>query len=284
MGEIDVRPVSPVIGAEIDAGDVRKLSPQGRAELKEAVFRHQVVFLRDQDLSEDELAEVGSWFGELLDQGHGGLVGSLTRVSTFSITPDQPPRADLWHTDLTYWEVPPAFAILYNVVAPAAGGDTVWSSSYAAYEALSPPFRRLCGQLTARHWCGPNLYQYVVDRGGESMARELQARFPPRDQPLVIRHPHTGRPALFLTDNFLDVIIGLEPHEEAALRTILRAPYNNPNNQARIRWQPGSMAIFDQRATNHRGLSDHWPTHPYRTTRSVFIADGIPVADLAWRE
>src|SRR5690606_5480965 len=104
MSEIQVRPISPVIGAEVDAGDVRKLSPEGREELRQAVFRHQVVILRDQDLSRDELAEVGSWFGTLQDQGHGGLVGELTEVSEFEITPDRPPRADLWHTDLSYWE------------------------------------------------------------------------------------------------------------------------------------------------------------------------------------
>jgi taurine dioxygenase len=284
MIEVEVRPISPVIGAHVDVDDVRKLSAQGRTALKDAVHEHLVVFLRDQDLSEADLAEVASWFGEPIDQGHGGLVGEMTYVSTYAITPDHPPRADLWHADQTYLESPPAYACLYNLVAPAAGGDTVWASSYAAFEALSPPLRRLCSELTAQHSCGPNLYRYVRERSGEERLRELQALIPPREQPLVIRHPHTGRPALVLTDNFLDFIVGLQPQEDAALRALLRRPYDDPNHHARIRWRPGSLAIFDERATNHRGLSDHWPTHPYRTTRSVFISDGIPLADLAWRE
>jgi taurine dioxygenase len=280
MTTMDVRPISPVIGAEVDAGDVRKLDEAARAELRELVVRHQVIFLRDQDLSDDEHLEVMSWFGEPVNSGEG-LVGELDYVSRFAITPEHPPRADLWHTDLTYWPSPPSIGSLYNLVAPPVGGDTMWASSYGAYEALSPAIQRLCAELVTEHTPGPGVYDYVRVRMGEEQVQRVKEAYPPVRHPLVIRHPQTGRPALFMTSNFLDRIVGLNPSEEAALRQLLTAPYNDPNLQVRWRWQPGSMAVWDERATNHRGLSDHYPEHPYRTMRSVFVGDGIPLAELA---
>jgi taurine dioxygenase len=166
-------------------------------------------------------------------------------------------------------------------VAPPVGGDTVWASSYAAYDALSPAVQDLCAALTAQHSPGPALDDYIRERGGEEKVQAMRERYPAREQPLVIRHPHTGRVALYITDNHLDRIVGLQAHEDAALRQLLRRPYDNPNHHVRCRWQPGTLVLFDERATNHRGMSDHWPLHPYRTMRSVFIGDGIPLADLA---
>jgi alpha-ketoglutarate-dependent taurine dioxygenase len=83
------------------------------------------------------------------------------------------------------------------------------------------------------------------------------------------------------TDSHLSYIVGLHPAENLALLALLRAPYDNPNFQTRWRWNPGDLAIWDQRATNHRGLSDHYPAHPYRTMRSIFVGDGIPASSLA---
>jgi taurine dioxygenase len=145
----------------VEAGDVRRLSRDGWAELKQAVHDHQVVLLRHQDLDDDALYEVASHLGTPMDLGHGGLIGALHHVSTFAITPEKPPIADKWHTDLTYLKAPPAFGILYNVVAPPVGGDTMWSSSYAVFDALSPPIQRLCSELKALHTPGPGIYEHI---------------------------------------------------------------------------------------------------------------------------
>jgi taurine dioxygenase len=126
-----------------------------------------------------------------------------------------------------------------------------------------------------------NIYEYVKKHGDAEKLARVDRELGQTEHPLVIRHPHTGRTALFLTDNFLERIIGLNAQEGAALLALLRAQYDNPNFHARMRWSPGCMAIWDQRAVNHRGLSDHYPTHPYRTMKSTFIGDGIPAAGLA---
>ena len=200
-----------------------------------------------------------------------------------AITPEKGPVADLWHTDLSYLKAPPAFGIIYNVVGPPVGGGTMWSSSYAVYDALSPPVQRLCSELKALHSPGAGIYNYVKTFGGEEKLARVDRELGRTEHPLAIRHPHTGRTALYITGHFMERIIGLTPQEEATLLLLLRAHYDNPNFQARMRWSPGCMAIWDQRATNHRGQSDHYPAHPYRTMKSTFVSDGIAAASLALR-
>jgi len=111
--------------------------------------------------------------------------------------------------------------------------------------------------------------------------RRVTELFPPVHHPLVIRHPDTGRRALYMTSNFLQCIVGLHPREQDVLVDLLRRAYDNPNFQTRCRWRPGTLAIWDERATNHRGLSDHWPSDPYRTMRTVFVGDGVRPSSLA---
>jgi taurine dioxygenase len=204
-------------------------------------------------------------------------------LSTYEITLDRPPRADNWHTDISFFQAPPAFGLLSNVVAPKAGGDTIFSSSHEAYNALSPALQRFCRTLSATHAPAEGLRSYALRHGGEAAVRRIDEMFPPRDQPLVIRHPHTSRLALYLSAGgaYIERINGLKPHESEALMALLIAPYENPNHQARWRWTPGDLVIWDQRAVNHRGLSDHFPAFPHRKMESVWVADGIPAVELA---
>jgi taurine dioxygenase len=279
-GRIGIRPFSPVIGAEVAPGDLRAASDEVIAQLIDAVHAHQVVFIRGQHLSPDDILALSWRLGRPMEPATA-VFRDEPLVATFEITLERPPRADNWHTDISFYEAPPAFGLLSNVVAPETGGDTVFSSNHAAYEALSPPLQRWCRELSVIHSPGEGLRAYALRESGPEAARLIEETYPPRLQPLVIRHPHTGRLALYMSHAFIDGIAGLRPHESEALLKLLRAPYDNPNHQARWRWTPGDLAIWDQRAVNHRGLSDHFPAHPHRVMRSVFIADDIPIATLA---
>jgi taurine dioxygenase len=275
MAPINVSPISPLIGAEGATGDVRVLDEEGRAALRDAVFAHQVVFLRGQHLNESELVEVASWFAEPRPTEPSATMGETNPVSTFAISIDRPPRADLWHTDMTFLPDPPAFGLLSNVVAPPAGGNTVWSSSYLAFDVLSAPIQRLCAQLVAEHGIDDGIRRFFLSRIGPDRFAELVEKFPPVEHPVVIRHPVTGRAALFLACGFLNRILDLHPDEATTILAMISAGYDNPNHQVSWRWSAGDLAIWDQRATNHRGLSNHWPV------QSVFAYDGIPATQLA---
>ncbi|HEV8296597.1 MAG TPA: TauD/TfdA family dioxygenase [Acidimicrobiales bacterium] len=272
---LDIRPITPLLGAEVDAGDLRALGPTGRASaLRAAIQQHQVLFFRDQQLDHDDLLEVASLIGTPTAMEPFGFLGEGDPVRQFEIAPGSPPRADLWHTDTTFLRCPPAYGLLYNLVAPSRGGDTMWASGYGAYDSLSAPMRELCAGLWAEHTPNEGVRAFIRTRYGAEVAAAVDDAFPVMRHPLVIVHPDTGRKALFATRNFMNRIVGLHDDESALLMEFLLARFDNPNVQVRWRWRPGDLALWDERATVHRGLSDHYPTDPHRVMQSMFIGDG----------
>jgi len=281
VGAIEIEPLGPVLGAIAHVGDVRDLDAHDGDVLRAAVVDHQVLVVRGQPLTADELERFAARFGIPRASEPFNAIGETQPVRTFAVAPGQPPRADLWHTDLTFLATPPAFGLLHNLVAPELGGDTMWVSTVHAHDALSAPLQALCSTLTVEHWVGEGIQSYFTSRYSGETAVTVDATFPHIEQPLVIRHPVTGRCALYITRNFLWGILGLHPREASALLDVLYGTLDDPNIQFRWRWQPGDIAIWDQRSTNHRGLSDHYPKYPDRALQSVFVWDDVPVWSLA---
>jgi len=274
MTRLDVRPITPHMGAEVDAGDLRKVIASGEVDdIHRALLAHQVLFFRNQTLTPTDLVEFASLIGTPMVAEPFGFLGETNPVSTFEITRDRPPRADLWHTDLTFMACPPAFGMLYNIVAPKVGGDTMWVNSYGAYELLSPVLQQFCDGLRAEHAPNEGVRTFIVNRDGVDAARAVDAAFPPIEHPLVVVHPDTKRKSLFISRNFMNHIVGLHPEESALLTTYLLARFDNPNLQVRWHWQPGDLAVWDERSTNHRALSDHYPSDPHRIMQTVFVSD-----------
>ena len=126
------------------------------------------------------------------------MFGGTAMTSTIEDTADSPPDADGWHTDVTWVAEPPAYAVLNAKVIPERGGDTMWTSLFAAYDALSPVMQELCCRLTVRHHSGADFHERVSRTMGEEVAERIMAEFPPVEHPLVRTHPVTGRRALFV--------------------------------------------------------------------------------------
>jgi taurine dioxygenase len=193
---------------------------------------------------------------------------------TLEDTADDPPKSDRWHTDVPFVARPPDVAVLSMRMAPPVGGDTLWSSLYAAYEAVSPTLRERLSPLELDLDLGTSAAT-IRDMYGEAYYREVMSRFEGARHPLVRVHPVTGRPALYLCGSFMRGIAGMHPGESDAVLGYLRSLLDDPNLQCRWRWRQHDVAVWDERCTNHRGLSDHFPS--YRMVRRCLAGRGAPV-------
>jgi len=250
------------IGAVIDGVDLRHpLDEESARMLRDALHEHSVLFFHDQDLDEDQQVAFASHFGTVGPYPLTKMLGGTTLVSMIEDTADSPPDADGWHTDVTWVAEPPAYAVLNARVIPERGGDTMWSSLFAAYDALSPVMQRLCDQLTVRHFSGRDFQERVARTAGAEVADRIAREFPPVEHPLVRTHPVTGRRALFVSGRFMDQVVGMHRDESDALLGYLNRHIENPNFCVRWRWREHDLAVWDEASTNHRALSDHYPAH-----------------------
>jgi taurine dioxygenase len=277
---ITVEPLTPAIGALVEGvhgGDPLDLrlpfGDQRRAEVRDALMRHLVLFFRDRDLSGQEQLVLASQFGTPVSASVNPGDGDELLFVTLEDSADDPPKSDRWHTDVPFVATPPDVAVLSMRAAPPVGGDTLWSSLYAAYDAVSPTLRDRLAALDLDLDLGTSAAT-IRDLYGEAYYAEVMARFEGARHPLVRVHPVTGRPALYLCGSFMRGIAGMHPHESAALLGHLQSLLDDPNRQCRWRWRQHDVAIWDERCTNHRGLSDHYPR--YRMIRRCLAGRGVP--------
>jgi taurine dioxygenase len=249
------------IGARID--NVELAAPLDNvtfAAIHAALTENQVLFFPGQHLTEEQHLAVARRFGTPSVYPTQRVIGEISHISTIADNADSPPKADHWHTDISWLPEPPRYAFLSAVTMPAHGGDTMWASLFAAYDALSQPMREMCAKLTALH--APSPEQLAIFRRssniGEEVAKKVEAIFQPVEHPLVRTHPVSGRQALFLS-GFMTRIIGLTQSESDTLLRHLNAMLDDANLQVRWHWSEGDFAIWDEASTNHRALSDHYP-------------------------
>lgn len=273
---ITVEPVTATIGAVVGGIDLTEPLPDDqRDEIHDALMRHLVLFFRDQPLSRQQHVDFAARFGELAsgtpddpDDPLGEYFVSLED------TADAEPKADRWHTDIPFAASPPDLAVLTMVAPAPVGGDTMWLNLYEVYERLSPTAQELLAQLDMEFDMGPSK-EAARDLYGEEYYQELLANEPTAIHPLVRRHPVTGRAALYLGGAFMRRIVGLHPDESDALIGFLRSRLEDPNVQCRWRWRQHDVVMWDERCTNHRALSDHYPS--YRHVRRCLVGQGTPV-------
>jgi taurine dioxygenase len=239
------------------------------------LLTHQVVFLRDQELSEEGHRALAHRFGTPSVFPIGRHFGSEEFLSHITDSSDSPPDADGWHTDITWIDAPPKIAILCAIQIPEFGGDTMWADLYGAYDRLSEPVKHIVDELKVWHTQGETFWAAISRRMTEEQVAELRAAFPGAEHPLVRVHPDTGRRALFVAGDFMDSIAGMHPDESVWLLDWLRARVTDPNLQVRWHWREGDVAIWDERCTNHRALSDHYPQD--RHMRRCTVDGEVPV-------
>jgi taurine dioxygenase len=272
-------PVSGALGAQIHDIDPRNLSSSNVEELRRLIHEYAVVFLPAAHLSNDEHMALGWALGDVgifpVSQLHGATEPTFQVIAD---GPDSPPEADYWHTDVTWTAVPPDYALLAAEVIPERGGDTLWASTTAAFDALSPAMQEFVSGLTVVH----DNQSFVVGlkkkvppspERDELCARLLET-FPPVRHPLVRTHPDTGRQALFLGGRFMRRIEQLTEPESDTLLAYLVRHLDDPAFHCRWRWTPGDLAIWDERSTNHRNAADYFPQE--RRIRRIEIVGTRP--------
>ncbi|MGD0883137.1 MAG: TauD/TfdA family dioxygenase [Acidimicrobiales bacterium] len=251
----EVRPLSPLIGAEIDGVDLtRPLDPAAVATIRDALNTHHVVFFRDQHLTDTQQEAFGRQFGELTE-GHPVLPAVAGHPEVLAID-GRDDRASWWHTDVTFLPTPPLGSILSMITCPEVGGDTTWASLQDAYDRLAPPVRTMCDELIAIHF-DPWFAADVDARGGFDWNGEHHDRLLPALHPVVRTHPENGRRGLFVNPQFTQSIFGLSTNESAAILDMLYRHCQQPELTCRFRWRPGSVAFWDNRATLHYALDDY---------------------------
>lgn len=270
------------IGAEVFGASIAEASRNEAlfAELRALLLKHKVLFLRDQHCTRAEHVAFARRFGELEDHPVAGSDPEHPGLVRIYKTPDQPNDRyeNAWHCDATWRERPPMGAVLRCVECPPVGGDTMWANMALAYERLPEDIKRRIDGLKARH--------SIEASFGAAMAVDkrhaLHAQFPDAEHPVVRTHPETGEKVLFVnafTTHFTNyhtpanVRVGQDYAPGASqLLQYLIAQAAIPEYQVRWRWQPNSVAIWDNRSTQHYAVMDYPPCHR-KMERAGIIGD-----------
>jgi taurine dioxygenase len=275
VGQFSIEPLNPVIGAELIGIDLSKdLSEATIRFVQNALNQYQVVFFRDQQITAERQLAFGRRFGEL--HVHPTVRGK-PRSQWTEIMPVHADAntariaGDKWHTDVSCDEKPPYASILHLTTIPETGGDTLFSSMYAAWESLSEPMQNLLDGLTATHDGGPN-YSDREQRDRENNPHRVSSS---AVHPVVATHPYTGRKALYVNSVFTVRINELSESESRTMLDYLFLHVQRPEFQCRFSWQQNSIAFWDNRAVQHYAVWDYYPQ--VRSGRRVTIRGDRPV-------
>jgi taurine dioxygenase len=272
---LSITRLTPTIGAVVDGLELAEpLSEDVRTRIDRALVDHHVLFFRNQSLTPVQHREFAGRFGRLHVHPIYPAHPEVPEVMVLDTDVVDVQDNAIWHTDVTFSETPPMGGILIARVLPESGGDTLWSSTIAAYESLSPPMQRFLQGLTATH----NIMQsFPAERFG--MSAEAQARLerakathPPVSHPVVRTHPISGRKALFVQAGFTTHINELTAPESRALLAYLYAHAVKPEFTVRWKWRVGDVAFWDNRVTQHYATDDYRPTRRVMN-RATIIGD-----------
>ncbi len=254
---IDPRPVVPALGAEIAGIDLRRLSPEAQGELREALADRKVLVFRDQDLTPHQYADVLRIFGVpvkedmVVDPNHPPEVGAIhTR-------PNEQQQINFWHMDHSFRELPTRVLSLYAKHLPPVGGDTLFASLAAAYDALSDAMKERIDGLHCYHrvTATQNTKRRYTKEEAEAMEKT-----PPVVHPLVPRDPGNGRRYLFVNvPIYCRSIVELQTPEGDALLRQLYRHVQRPEFHFRLTWQPNTVVVWENNHTLHYPVSDYFP-------------------------
>ena len=245
-----------------------------RDEILDALHRHHVLFFENQPLTPIQHRDLAAKFGDLHVHPFYPHDSEVEEIIVLDTNDDNPPDSDTWHTDVTFIETPPMGALLSARVLPPSGGDTLWLSCIAAYEALSPAMQEFLSSLTAEHDMAAS---FTVERYGNSAdARERLAearrKNPPVVHPVIRTHPVTGKKGLFVNASFTTRIMELTAAESESLLSYLAVHVAKPEFTVRWKWKPYDLAFWDNRLTQHYATADYMP-HRRVMHRATILGD-----------
>jgi taurine dioxygenase len=263
MGMMQVERLAGSCGAIVSGLDVtRPQTPDEVESILQLLDEHLVIALPHQRLDLDRLeAFTDELGGRDVTPYVAPVDGRPFVIRVIKEPSDELNFANAWHTDLSYLDAPPAYTVLHAHDVPAAGGDTMWANQYLAYETLPDTLKQQIDGLRATHSAGMaygtgGYLEAVAAKSSMAVAPSADA-YAVETHPLVIRHPRTGRRALYANSVYTTGIEGMDPDEARSLLARLVAHATHPNFTCRLRWEPEMLAIWDNNATQHFAINDY---------------------------
>ncbi len=273
-------PLASAMGAEIQGVDLSALDDATFAEIADALYRHKMIFFRDQRIALEHQEALTARFGPFgTDAYTPGMPG---HPNVQRVVKEADVRVKLifgsgWHTDSPFLEQPPSISMLFGVDIPPYGGDTIWANTALAYDFLSETMQQVVGPLRV-HMSAAGVMSALADKApGDGAAAKMgsveldvdrQAIIAGWSHPLVRRHPVTGEKALYVDETYSSGIEGMTDPEARALLGFLQQHVTQPAFTCRLRWAPNTLAIWDNRLCIHQAFNDHdgFRREMYRTT------------------
>ena len=286
---LEIRPLAGAIGAEISGVDLAgEVDDDTVAALRRAWLDHLVIFFRGQDLPPARLLAVARRFGEPIEYPFvAGIEGFPEITPVVKLEHERVNFGGLWHSDTAYLDIPPMGTMLIAREVPPSGGDTLFANMYLAYETLSEGMRRLLDGLVAVNSSAKaDVTKTREDRMREGARPDARAEYA-AEHPVVRTHPETGRKALYVNGGHTVRFRDMADEESAPLLGFLFAHQVRPEFTCRFRWEPGSIALWDNRCAQHNPINDYHGfrrimhrvtlagTRPRKTLLAAAPLDGI---------
>ena len=259
---MQIEPLAGALGAEVRGVDLRSLDDAGWREIKSAFLKYAVLAIRGQQLEPADLMQVGARFGEPCY--YPFVTGLEGYPFIFEVVKEESETVNFggnWHSDTTYLQQPPLATLLYAVETPTHGGDTLFSNTAAAYDALSEGMRAMVDKLV-----GVNSASLKVTGGRRKMHSTIgsmkvhdteNADSYEAEHPVARTHPDTGRKALYVSRSHTIRFRDMSEQESRPLIDFLQAHQIRPEFTCRVRWSPGTLTVWDNRCTQHSPVNDY---------------------------
>lgn len=274
---LTIEALGPAIGARVSGVSLADgVDDAQRDALLAALLAHHVLFFEGQPITPRAQRALAARFGDLHIHPVYPQAPGVPEIIVLDTSLANPPDNDNWHTDVTFLAAPAMGAILSAQLLPPSGGDTLWASGIAAWEALSRPWRTMLAGLNAEHDFLKSFPAHRFARTPDEKLRWEKARHdhPPRLHPVVRTHPVSGRQGLFVNEGFTTRIVELKAGESDAVLRQLFAHLARPEFTVRWRWKVGDVAFWDNRLTQHYATADYLPAR--RVMHRATILGDVP--------
>ncbi|MEO1730964.1 MAG: TauD/TfdA family dioxygenase [Pseudomonadota bacterium] len=256
---MELTAMAPQCGVEISGVSLANCSDAEMQDIKTAIYEHGVAVFRDQEFTPEEHIAFAKRWGGIDINNYFPLNDAYPEIALVKKEPDQEMNiGGAWHTDHSYDQIPAMGSILVARTLPPAGGDTMWAHMGAAYDALPEDIKQEIEGLEAFHtadhvYKADGIYAQT-DQGGTLRGHDIDTG---AVHPVVIRHPHTGRKLLYVNMSFTIHFVGKTREESMPLLSKLFEAGLTADNQCRLQWKPGTVAIWDNRTTWHNAMNDY---------------------------
>lgn len=279
---LHVKALGPAIGALVSGIDLAQpLSDAQIDAVLQALLLHHVLFFENQPITPLQQRNLAARFGQLHIHPIYPQVPEVPEIIVLDTSTDNLPDNDNWHTDVTFIPTPPMGALLSAKLLPPSGGDTLWSSGVAAFEALSKPFQELLLGLTAEHDILKSFHTVRYARTTEEKAiyDKAMQNNPVVVHPVIRTHPVSGKQGIFVNEGFTTRICELKPAESDAVLRLLIQHIAKPEFTVRWRWKENDFAFWDNRLTQHYATNDYLPNR--RIMHRATIIGDVPYGPAA---